>query len=199
MSGIFATTVKEGMGNAVEKTKETKNNSEHMSFIEVKEISEVQKKVAQEADIEVVKSSSLSAIIEDNKEKREVQETKANEGKEGLTGGQNEKIEGERTVKLEDLSIDDMDIVLNRVDSMIKRMDHTAETYEKKGAREWAYLKNNEDGYQEAHYGKALKAYGVAEHYKEKADQLRQGNYIITRDYREKLHVYPEQKSEGDK
>lgn len=95
MSGIIVAAVKEGMSKFVEKAKETKNNLEIIDCSEVKEISEVQKKFAQEADIETAKNSSLSSVIEDNKEKREAQENKyseADEGKEGLTDEQKEKL-----------------------------------------------------------------------------------------------------------
>lgn len=98
MSGIIAAAIKENMGKTVEKAKETKNNLENMDLFKEKEISEVQKKVVQEADIETAKNSSLSSILEDNKEKREVQENKSGEvdegkeGNEGLTDEQKEKL-----------------------------------------------------------------------------------------------------------
>lgn len=98
MSGIIAIAVKESMSKAVEKAKETKSNLENMDISESKEISEVQKKIAQEPNIETAKNSSLSSVIEENKEKRETQETKSSEAdegkesKEGLTDEQKEKI-----------------------------------------------------------------------------------------------------------
>lgn len=98
MSGMIAAAVKESMSKAVEKAKETIGNLENTDLSEVKEITEVQKKVVQDADIETAKSSSLSSVLEDNKEKREVQENRSSEadegkeGREGLTDEQKEKL-----------------------------------------------------------------------------------------------------------
>lgn len=96
MSGIVATAVKESMSKAVEKAKEMKNNVENMNFSELKETSEELKKVVQEADIETAKNSSLSSIIEANKEKQKMQENKnceIDEGKEGLSDEQKKNFE----------------------------------------------------------------------------------------------------------
>lgn len=98
MSGMIAAAVKESMSKAVEKTKEMKSNLENTDLSEVKEVAESQKKVVQEADIETAKSSSLSSILEDNKEKREIEENKSGEtdevkeGREGLTDEEKEKL-----------------------------------------------------------------------------------------------------------
>ena len=98
MSGMIAATVKESASKAVEKTKEMKSNLENTDLSEVKEVAESQKKVVQEADIETAKSSSLSSVLEDNKEKREIEENKSGEtdegkeGREGLTDEEKEKL-----------------------------------------------------------------------------------------------------------
>ena len=44
-------------------------------------------------------------------------------------------------------------------ETLIKRYDSTADTYEKKGKREWAYAKN---GQGDEHYGKAKDAFDRA-------------------------------------
>lgn len=90
--------VEKGASKAVEKGKELRNNFENLDTSETKEVSELQKKFVQEADTETAMNSSLSSVLEENKEKREAQESKANEsdeckeGKEGLTDGQKEKL-----------------------------------------------------------------------------------------------------------
>lgn len=89
MSGMIAAAVKESISKAAEKAKEIKGNLENRDLSEIKELTESQKKVVQEADIETAKSSSLSSVLEDNKEKREIEEDKSSEtdeGKEGLEG-----------------------------------------------------------------------------------------------------------------
>ena len=53
---------------------------------------------------------------------------------------------------------------------LVKRYESTAETYQKKGDREWAYAKN---GKGEEHYAKAKEAYAKAKEYREKAEILR--------------------------
>lgn len=58
----------------------------------------------------------------------------------------------------------------NNKDSLIKRFEHTADTYEKKGKREWAYAKNGQGDY---HYGKAKDAFDRAERNRNKAQKLR--------------------------
>lgn len=55
-------------------------------------------------------------------------------------------------------------------DTLIKRFESTAETYEKKGKREWAYAKNDMGG---EHYAKARDAFDRAERNREKADRLK--------------------------
>ena len=55
-------------------------------------------------------------------------------------------------------------------ETLIKRFESTAETYKKKGDRNWAYAKNDEGDY---HYGIARDAYNRAERAKAKADALR--------------------------
>ncbi len=98
MGGAVLTVVKEVGKAAVDKGKEINDSFEKFENNEIKELSELRKKVIQEADIETALNSSLSSLLEGNKEKREVQEnnsdeTKENvEGKEGLTDEQKEKI-----------------------------------------------------------------------------------------------------------
>ena len=55
-------------------------------------------------------------------------------------------------------------------ETQIKRFESTAETYKKKGDREWAYAKN---GMGDEHYGKAKDAYERADRNRAKADALR--------------------------
>lgn len=98
MSGMIAAAVKESISKAAEKAKEIKGNLENRDLSEIKELTESQKKVVQEADIETAKSSSLSSVLEDNKEKREIEENKysetdeGKEGREGLTDEEKEKL-----------------------------------------------------------------------------------------------------------
>lgn len=97
MTGIFAA-VKEGASKVVKKGKELKSNIENFDTSETKEFSELQKKFEQEADTETAMNSSLSSVLEKNKEKRETQESKINEtdeskeGKECLTDEQKKKL-----------------------------------------------------------------------------------------------------------
>lgn len=58
-------------------------------------------------------------------------------------------------------------------ESLIKRMESTAKTYQEKGKREWAYAKN---GKGDEHYVKARDAFGRAKRSQDKADQLKQDN-----------------------
>lgn len=98
MSGMIAAAVKESMSKAVEKAKETKGNFENTDLSEVKEVVEAQKRVVQEADVETAKSFSLSSVLEDNKEKRKIEENKSSEtdegkeSREGLTDEEKEKL-----------------------------------------------------------------------------------------------------------
>ncbi len=95
MSGMIMAAIKESVCKGVEKAKETKGDLENTDLSEVKEVIEGQEKVAQNADIETAKSSSLSSLLEDNREKREFQEDRfreADEGKEGMTDEEKEKL-----------------------------------------------------------------------------------------------------------
>jgi len=98
MGVMLGATLKEGMSKVVEKGKEIKNTFENLEPAENKEFLETRKKYAQEADTETAMNSSLSSVLAENKEKREVQESKANEtdegkeGREGLTDEQKEKL-----------------------------------------------------------------------------------------------------------
>ena len=56
-------------------------------------------------------------------------------------------------------------------ETLIKRIESTAETYEKKGKREWAYAKNDMGG---EHYAKAREAFERAKRNREKAEKLKQ-------------------------
>ena len=58
----------------------------------------------------------------------------------------------------------------NKKDTLIKRFESTAETYETKGKREWAYAKN---GLGDEHYGKAKIAFNKAQVNREKAEKLK--------------------------
>lgn len=128
MSGMIAAADKESMSKAVEKAKETKGNLENTDLSEVKEVAEAQKKVVQEADVETAKSSSLSSLLEDNKEKRGIEENKSSEaderkeGREGLTDEEKEKLR-----ELTGWS----DEILDAIDSW-----EEAEIYMKAGLRE---------------------------------------------------------------
>lgn len=55
-------------------------------------------------------------------------------------------------------------------ETLIKRYDSTAETFEKKGKREWAYAKNGQGG---EHYDRARAAFDKAKANREKAERLR--------------------------
>jgi hypothetical protein len=55
-------------------------------------------------------------------------------------------------------------------ETLVKRFDSTADTYEKKGKREWAYAKNGMGG---EHYAKARDAFDKAKRNRDKADKLR--------------------------
>ena len=55
-------------------------------------------------------------------------------------------------------------------ETLIKRFESTADTYEKKGKREWAYAKNGKGG---EHYSKARDAFDRAKRNREKADNLK--------------------------
>ena len=55
--------------------------------------------------------------------------------------------------------------------TLIKRYESTADTYQEKGDREWAYAKNDLG---DEHYGKAKKAYEKARINREKAEKLRE-------------------------
>lgn len=55
-------------------------------------------------------------------------------------------------------------------ETLIKRYESTAETYEKKGKREWAYAKNDMGG---EHYAKARDAFDRAKRNREKAEKLK--------------------------
>ena len=54
-------------------------------------------------------------------------------------------------------------------ETLKKRYESTAETYEKKGKREWAYAKN---GMGEEHYAKARDAFDRAGRNRDKADKI---------------------------
>ena len=58
-------------------------------------------------------------------------------------------------------------------ETLIKRYESTAETYEKKAKREWAYAKNDMGG---EHYAKAKDAFERAKRNREKAEQLKREN-----------------------
>lgn len=55
-------------------------------------------------------------------------------------------------------------------DTLIKRFESTADTFEKKGKREWAYAKN---GMGDEHYAKARDAFERAARNREKAENLK--------------------------
>ena len=54
--------------------------------------------------------------------------------------------------------------------TLIKRYESIAETYQAKGDREWAYAKNGKGN---EHYGKAREAYTKAKEYRKKAEKLK--------------------------
>lgn len=54
-------------------------------------------------------------------------------------------------------------------ESLKKRFESTAETYEEKGKREWAYAKNGMGG---EHYEKAREAFERAKRNRDKANDL---------------------------
>lgn len=64
-------------------------------------------------------------------------------------------------------------------ETLIKRYESTADTYQEKGNREWAYAKNDLG---DEHYGKAKKAYEKAKINREKAEKLRNEDWIHTKD-----------------
>ena len=55
-------------------------------------------------------------------------------------------------------------------ETLIKRFESTADTYEKKGKREWAYAKNGQGG---EHYAKARDAFDLAKRNRDKAQKLK--------------------------
>lgn len=55
-------------------------------------------------------------------------------------------------------------------ETLIKRFESTANTYERKGKREWAYAKNGHGG---EHYAAARDAFDRAKTNREKAEHLR--------------------------
>ena len=57
-------------------------------------------------------------------------------------------------------------------ESLIRRFESTAETYKKKGDRNWAYAKNDLG---DEHYGIAIEAYKRSDRARKKADALRKG------------------------
>ena len=61
--------------------------------------------------------------------------------------------------------------------STIKRFDATADFWEQKGRREWAYAKN---GYGGEHYQNARDAFGKAEQFRNKAETLRKASQTTT-------------------
>ncbi|MEE1526916.1 MAG: HNH/ENDO VII family nuclease [Blautia sp.] len=128
MSGIIAAAVKESMGKVVEKAKETKSILENTNLPEVKEVVEVRKKVVQEVDIETAKNSSLSSLLEDNKEKQEIEEKKSNELDEGKEG--QEGLTDEEKTKLRELT-GWSDEILDAISSW-----EEAEIYMKAGLKE---------------------------------------------------------------
>ena len=128
VSGIIAAAVKESMGKVVEKAKETKSILENTNLPEVKEVVEVRKKVVQEVDIETAKNSSLSSLLEDNKEKREIEEKKSNELDEGKEG--QEGLTDEEKTKLRELT-GWSDEILDAISSW-----EEAEIYMKAGLKE---------------------------------------------------------------
>lgn len=60
--------------------------------------------------------------------------------------------------------------MVSNKDALIKRFESTADTYERKGKREWAYAKN---GYGDEHYGYAKDAFERAKRSRDKAQKLR--------------------------
>lgn len=128
MSGMIAAAVKESISKAAEKAKEIKGNLENRDLSEIKELTESQKKVVQEADIETAKSSSLSSVLEDNKEKREIEENKSSETDEGKEG--REGLTDEEKEKLRELT-GWSDEILDAIDSW-----EEAEIYMKAGLKE---------------------------------------------------------------
>ena len=128
VSGIIAAAVKESMGKVVEKAKETKSILENTNLPEVKEVVEVRKKVVQEVGIETAKNSSLSSLLEDNKEKREIEEKKSNELDEGKEG--QEGLTDEEKTKLRELT-GWSDEILDAISSW-----EEAEIYMKAGLKE---------------------------------------------------------------
>ena len=128
VSGIIAAAVKESMGKVVEKAKETKSILENTNLPEVKEVVEVRKKVVQEVDIETAKNSSLSSLLEDNKEKQEIDEKKSNELDEGKEG--QEGLTDEEKTKLRELT-GWSDEILDAISSW-----EEAEIYMKAGLKE---------------------------------------------------------------
>lgn len=55
-------------------------------------------------------------------------------------------------------------------ETLIKRFNSTANTYEEKGKRHWAYAKNDRG---DEHYGIAKVAFAQAKKYREKAEKLK--------------------------
>ena len=54
-------------------------------------------------------------------------------------------------------------------ETLKKKYEHTADTYEKKGKREWAYAKNDKGG---EHFAKARDAFDRAKKIREKAKNI---------------------------
>ena len=58
----------------------------------------------------------------------------------------------------------------NGNETLIKRYESTADTYEAKGKREWAYAKNDQGG---EHYEYARQAFNRAKDFRDRANNLK--------------------------
>lgn len=90
MRGMPAPLLEKSRDEMAEKGKELTNNFKNLEIMKPKEFSEFQNKVIQEADTKTAMNLSLLSVLEENKEKREIQETK--DRKEGLSEEQKEKL-----------------------------------------------------------------------------------------------------------
>lgn len=96
MNNIRSVVAKEGLPADIEKIKDVKGPLEKVSISEVNEIAKESEKIILKPDLNVIKRSSLEALIEENRQVKELRVgnefNEAKEDKEGLTVEEKEKL-----------------------------------------------------------------------------------------------------------
>ena len=96
MNNIRSVVAKEGLPADIEKIKDVKGPLEKVSISEVNEIEKESEKIILKPDLNVIKRSSLEALIEENRQVKELRVgnefNEAKEDKEGLTVEEKEKL-----------------------------------------------------------------------------------------------------------